>query len=270
MPHGFEDIDDADAIFHDPTDGDLEAEEQINGELKDQAEEKKEESDEEEAPVTSKDAGDVPEDDVKDGARGEDDASEDSDKEEEEDEEKEEEEEEGSEYSVEAIRAHKFLKGEVYYLIKWQGYGEHDNTWEPEDNLLPHARQTLAKYHKNLGGPPVPPVKRTKSKQRLRGQASSEDLPATKRRRRNNGDVSESPGDNPPEETVGTWLPSREDWESLVVKVEMVERDDAGQLLAYIRFKNGKRSKVGMDMVYRHCPRPMLRFYEEHLKFNGP
>ena len=39
------------------------------------------------------------------------------------------------EYVVEAIRDHQFRKGTIYYLIKWDGYPEEDNTWEPEENL---------------------------------------------------------------------------------------------------------------------------------------
>jgi hypothetical protein len=60
-------------------------------------------------------------------------------------------------------------------------------------------------------------------------------------------------------------VPTEEDWELQVVKVGAVERDDSGKLLAYILFKNGKQINVSMDKVYRHCLRPMLRFYEEHL-----
>lgn len=59
----------------------------------------------------------------------------------------------------------------------------------------------------------------------------------------------------------------KEDWEPQVVRVEAVERDDSGKLLAYILFKNGEQICVSMDKIHRHCSRPMLRFYEEHLRF---
>jgi chromobox protein 1 len=63
------------------------------------------------------------------------------------------------------------------------------------------------------------------------------------------------------------WMPLKEDWEPQVVKVDAVERDESGKLLAYILFSNGEQTCVGMDKVHRHCPRSMLRFYEEHLRF---
>jgi len=169
-------------------------------------------------------------------------------------------EDEVSEYIVEAIRDHKFYKGQTVYLIKWQGYSDDENTWEPEVHLLPHSRQILANYHKKVGGVPQPPIKRGKSKQSLREAASSEDLRTSKRQKRNGSKDSEE---------AGTWLPEGDQWEDQVNKVETIERSkETNQLIAYIQFKNGKRSKISMDMVYQHCPRPMLRFYEEHLKFN--
>lgn len=49
--------------------------------------------------------------------------------------------------------------------------------------------------------------------------------------------------------------------------VDTVEKNEAGQLVAYIKFKNGNKTKVTMDKVYQHCPKAMLKFYEDHLKF---
>ncbi|CAA2974208.1 chromo domain LHP1-like [Olea europaea subsp. europaea] len=39
-------------------------------------------------------------------------------------------------YLIEAVRSKRIRKGQVQYLIKWQGWSEAENTWEPLDNLL--------------------------------------------------------------------------------------------------------------------------------------
>uniref|UniRef100_A0A1L8DWF3 Putative heterochromatin protein 1 n=1 Tax=Nyssomyia neivai TaxID=330878 RepID=A0A1L8DWF3_9DIPT len=40
-----------------------------------------------------------------------------------------------AEYQVESIRERRVKKGRVEYYIKWEGYPEEENTWEPIDNL---------------------------------------------------------------------------------------------------------------------------------------
>merc|ERR1711990_289868 len=43
--------------------------------------------------------------------------------------------ESGEEFDVEEILDDKIEDGEKMYLIKWRGYSQDDNTWEPISNL---------------------------------------------------------------------------------------------------------------------------------------
>ena len=33
------------------------------------------------------------------------------------------------------------VRGEVLYEVKWRGYPDTENTWEPRENLLPYVEQ---------------------------------------------------------------------------------------------------------------------------------
>lgn len=53
------------------------------------------------------------------------------------------------EYEVETIRNRKVVNGVLYYLLKWKGYGEKANTWEPVSNL--NCPELILEYEKLKG-----------------------------------------------------------------------------------------------------------------------
>lgn len=125
------------------------------------------------------------------------------------------------------------------------------------ENLIPHSRDALSEYHTKIGHDPATKIlKKSKSAQKLKKDDSQDDTPASKRRKTEAADDDD-----------GTYVPKGKDWTAEVEKVDTIERDAAGQVQVYLRFKNGKQTKVSMAMIKQRCPVPMLDFYEEHLKF---
>ena len=39
------------------------------------------------------------------------------------------------EYEVEAILDSKKIRGKQHFLVKWKGYGDHENTWQSRNDL---------------------------------------------------------------------------------------------------------------------------------------
>jgi hypothetical protein len=50
------------------------------------------------------------------------------------------------EYEVEKILDIRINRGKRQYKVKWKGYGENENTWEPIENLE-HCKEMIEKYH---------------------------------------------------------------------------------------------------------------------------
>ncbi len=49
------------------------------------------------------------------------------------------------EYEVESILDRKILRGQEYFFVKWKGYSDNENTWEPKRNLQ-HSAQLLKDF----------------------------------------------------------------------------------------------------------------------------
>jgi hypothetical protein len=52
-------------------------------------------------------------------------------------------EEDQEEFEVEAIVGKRMVRGQPQYLVRWKGYGQFDDTWEPASNLG-NARRKIA------------------------------------------------------------------------------------------------------------------------------
>ncbi|KAI4168484.1 MAG: hypothetical protein LQ343_006371 [Gyalolechia ehrenbergii] len=166
---------------------------------------------------------------------------------------------------------------EMRYLIKWKGY-EHkkDLTWESEENLE-GAREILEAYWAKIGGKPEP----THQKKKRGRQSTGSQVEPAKKQKRGRKSLPVPEPDATPEPPVGyadvnpdTWKPPAPNdnaWDPLVMNVDTIEKDNNGELWAYLVWneKNDdgrfNRSKARLSTCRKACPQKMLTFYEKHV-----
>ncbi|KAH8695806.1 hypothetical protein GQ44DRAFT_666430 [Phaeosphaeriaceae sp. PMI808] len=160
------------------------------------------------------------------------------------------------EYVVEKILGHKFVKDELVFDVKWQGYDNpKDRTWEPEQNMV-GAVDVMNEYFDEIGGRPE---RKTGQKRKGRQSAiqSESGTPASSVKRA---------------KQEKAWSPPPGSWEHDVKHVDTVEQSwdhRTGQLakFAYLVWNNEKKTQHPLRHVYQKCPQKMLLYYEDHLVF---
>jgi len=143
-------------------------------------------------------------------------------------------EEEEEEYSVERVVDKRVSKnGRTEYLLKWKGYGDEDNTWEPKENL---DCEDLIEEFEN------------KRKRKSAGPASAEKKRAGDAGKRKKGDDDRPRGFNrglEPERIIGA-------------------TDSSGELMFLIKWKGSDEADlVPAKEANVKCPQTVIKFYEE-------
>ncbi|XP_034073452.1 chromobox protein homolog 1b isoform X1 [Gymnodraco acuticeps] len=152
-----------------------------------------------------------------------------------------EEEEEEEEYVVEKVLNRRVVKGRVDYLLKWKGFSEEDNTWEPSDNLdcpdliaeFLQSQKTAQDVKRKAAGDAEGDDSKTKKKkddtEKLRGFARGLD----------------------PERIIGA-------------------TDSTGELMFLMKWKNSDEADlVPAKEANMKCPQVVIAFYEERLTWHS-
>ncbi|MCJ1463810.1 hypothetical protein MMC07_002419 [Pseudocyphellaria aurata] len=209
----------------------------------------------------------------------------------EEDDEEDDDDENGEVYVVETILNHhaNFEDGLMRYQVKWKGYEKKsERTWETEDNFV-GARDILEAYWEKLGGKPTPASAKAVSKKRSRqsgGGSGTPDSMVVKKQRKSGGrttkDAIAKDDEKTPEPPTGftevgndNWTapkPVPNAWDPKVQMVDTIEKDDQGELWAYLVWNekndDGRfyRSKAKLMTCNKACPqRVCFQTKESHL-----
>ena len=145
------------------------------------------------------------------------------------------------EFSVEKVMDKRVGKnGKTEYLLKWKGYGEEDNTWEPKENL--DCPELIDEF------------------ERVYGQKKSMKPSADKRKSMGGGEpkAKRAAGERPrgfdrgldPERIIGA-------------------TDSSGELMFLIKWKGSDEADlVPAREANVKCPQTVIKFYEERLTWH--
>lgn len=96
------------------------------------------------------------------------------------------------EYVVEKIVGKRVVKGRIEYLLKWKGYNDDENTWEPKDNL--DCTELLADFESRE----KEKREKRKSESRTKGPVEKKAKSKTTAKKRKRHDDSDDPTDDDP------------------------------------------------------------------------
>jgi len=158
--------------------------------------------------------------------------------------------EEEEEYSVEKVINKRTRGGKLEYLLKWKGYSDEDNTWEPAENLdCDDLIETFEKEHKKKEAEKKVKEKETDNKRKK--QQNGEETMVKKKK---SADVKEGPRGFErglePEKIIGA-------------------TDSSGELMFLMKWKGSDEADlVAARIANGKCPQIVIQFYEERLTWH--
>ncbi|XP_073948327.1 chromobox protein homolog 3-like isoform X1 [Choristoneura fumiferana] len=164
------------------------------------------------------------------------------------------------EFSVEKVLDRRVRNGKVEYFLKWKGYSDADNTWEPEENLdCPDLIQAFeeARKKKEAAGPPVGQLegKTTKIDKDVKKRKSSAATPDLKGAKKSKSDDKKASGFDrglEPEKIIGA-------------------TDSSGELMFLMKWQGTDEADlVPAKQANVRCPQVVIQFYEERLTWHTP
>lgn len=163
------------------------------------------------------------------------------------------------EFVVEKICDKRISKGKVEYYLKWKGFGESDNTWEPEENL--DCPDLIAEYENRL-------QTKQKRKQPSEPQAAKKKKTDSTTTPTNASTASSSASVNLNEEEDANAQPRGFD-RGLQPEKIIGATDSSGELMFLMKWKNSDEADlVPAKSANKNCPQIVIQFYEERLTWN--
>jgi len=170
-------------------------------------------------------------------------------------------EEEEEEYVVEKILDKRTRGGRVEYYLKWKGYNEEDNTWEPVENLdcpdliAEFEEQRKKKKQENKVKELEKEKEKDKDKDKDKDKNKKKSIPnEPDKKKKKTEDESKPRGFDrglEPEKIIGA-------------------TDASGELMFLIKWKDSEEADlVPAKLANVKCPQVVIKFYEERLTWHS-
>uniref|UniRef100_A0A672H474 Chromo domain-containing protein n=1 Tax=Salarias fasciatus TaxID=181472 RepID=A0A672H474_SALFA len=169
------------------------------------------------------------------------------------------------EYVVEKVLDRRVVKGRVEFFLKWKGYSDKHNTWEPEKNLdCPELISEFMKTYKKGGGSSTPSSGASKSSTGSMGR--SKDSSGSKKR---SSDDDEEGGSKPKKKKEDEILVARGFERGLEPEKIIGATDSCGDLMFLMKWKDSDEADLVLAKEANHkCPQIVIAFYEERLTWH--
>jgi len=168
------------------------------------------------------------------------------------------------EYIVEKVLDRRVVKGRVEYYLKWKGFTEKHNTWEPEKNLgCPELISEFLKTYKKPGS--TTPASSGKSSS-TSGSGRPKDASGTKR---SSPDEDEDEGSKAKRKKEEAILVARGFERGLEPEKIIGATDSCGDLMFLMKWKDSDEADLVLAKEANHkCPQIVIAFYEERLTWH--
>ncbi|XP_052430266.1 chromobox protein homolog 5-like [Carassius gibelio] len=173
---------------------------------------------------------------------------------------------EEEEYVVEKVMDRRVFKGRVEYFLKWKGFSDKHNTWEPEKNLdCPELIAEFMKtYKKGSSGstPSSKPSSTGSSAARPKDSSSSNS-------KRKNSEEENGSSSKPKKKKEDEILVARGFERGLEPEKIIGATDSCGDLMFLMKWKDSDEADLVLAKEANHkCPQIVIAFYEERLTWH--
>ncbi|KAG5682444.1 hypothetical protein PVAND_011796 [Polypedilum vanderplanki] len=146
------------------------------------------------------------------------------------------------EYSVEKVLQKRTRNGKVEYYLKWKGYSDADNTWEPEENL--DCPELIAAFEESAR-------KKEAATAEIKKRKASDSLDASKSTKKKSDRKEGFDRGLVPERIIGA-------------------TDTSGELMFLMKWKDTDEADlVPAKQANVKCPQIVIQFYEERLTWHS-